>query len=104
MSQVRIELTQGNINWDHMYLSSVIDFFPPSSIGAKSKTDGTGQTLELHCGLDEPVFTDIDGSKKLFRKRSWVKRFFKQYSLVAGDKGIIEHDGGNKYRLYPECK
>ncbi|WGL16668.1 hypothetical protein PVT68_18190 [Microbulbifer bruguierae] len=101
MSFVVIELSQGNINNDHLYLSSVIEFFPPSSIGGKNVEFLADSLLEVHSGIGEPVITDIAGDKKIFRKRSWVRQFFKDHQLKPGDKVVIEHTGGNRYHVYP---
>jgi len=81
-----IELTQGNINNNHLYLSNIIDFFPNASIGGSNDNELGTQTLEIHCGIVEPVFTDIAGDKKIFRKRSWVGEFFKSHALSEGSK------------------
>ncbi len=95
-----IELTQGNLNNNHLYLSGVIDFFPEESIGGPNGTE-LGTALEIHCGIAQPVLTDIAGDKKIFRKRSWVGEFFRAHSLSAGSKIIIEKTGINRYHVYP---
>ncbi len=81
-----IELTQGNLNNDHLYLTSIIGLFPTSSIGGSSEAELAPQLLEVHSGIGEPVATDIAGDKKIFRKRSWVSEFFATHQLKAGDK------------------
>lgn len=95
-----IELTQGNLNNNHLYLSSIIDLFPPESIGGPNESE-LGAQLEIHCGIAEPVLTDIAGDKKIFRKRSWVGAFFRSHSLSAGSRIIIERTGVNRYHIYP---
>ncbi|MBP1142843.1 MULTISPECIES: hypothetical protein [Pseudomonas] len=95
-----VELTQGNLNNNHLYLSNVIDFFPAESIGGPNEIE-LGALLEIHCGIAEPVFTDIAGDKKIFRKRSWVGEFFKCHALSAGSRIVIERTGDNRYHLYP---
>ena len=95
-----IELTQGNLNNNHLYLSSVIDLFPFESIGSPNESE-LGAQLEIHCGIAEPVFTDIAGDKKIFRKRSWVGEFFQSHALSAGSRVIIERTGANRYHIYP---
>lgn len=101
MQYVKIELTQGNINNDHLYLSSVIEFFPESAIGGSNTEAQAGTLLEVHSGIEQPVLTDIAGDKKIFRKRSWVKEFFKVHELKAGDCVIIEQTDTNRYHVYP---
>ena len=101
MKYVAIELTQGNLNNSHLYLASVIDFFPPNSIGGPNSSKVAESLLEVHSGIEQPVLTDIAGDKKIFRKRSWVREFFEVHSMKAGEKVIIEHTGGNRYHVYP---
>jgi|TARA_R100000501_G_C2600952_1_gene98031 hypothetical protein len=101
MSFVVIELTQGNINNNHLYLSSVIEFFPSSAIGGENSELLANTALEVHSGIGEFVITDIAGDKKIFRKRSWVGQFFKDHQLKCGDKVVIEHTGENRYHVYP---
>ena len=96
-----IELTQGNINNNHLYLSSIIDFFPPSSVGGGNETEVASQLLEIHCGIESPVFTDIAGDKKIFRKRAWVKEFFQSHALSIGNKVVIEKTDAYRYHIYP---
>jgi len=95
-----IELTQGNLNNNHLYLSSVMDLFPSESVGGPNSEE-PGALLEIHCGIAASVFTDIAGDKKIFRKRSWVGEFFTSHGLSAGDRVIIEKTGVNRYHLYP---
>ncbi len=95
-----VELTQGNLNNNHLYLSKVIDLFPAESIGGPNEIE-LGAPLEIHCGIAEPVFTDIAGDKKIFRKRSWVGEFFRCHALSAGSRIVIERTGDNRYHVYP---
>lgn len=101
MQYVVIELTQGNINNSHLYLSGVIDFFPRESIGGPNEEWEAPLKLEVHSGVDRAVITDIAGDKKIFRKRAWVKEFFEAHALREGDKVIIERTGSNRYHVYP---
>lgn len=95
-----IELKQGNLDNNHIYLSSAIDLFPAESIGGPNGAD-LGAELEIHCGIAERILTDIAGDKKIFRKRAWVGEFFRSHSLVAGSRIIIERTGANRYHIYP---
>lgn len=101
MKYVKIEHAQGNINNDHLYLSSVIEFFPKSSIGGSSVESQAKNLLEVHSGIGPSVLTDIAGDKKIFRKRSWVGEFFRVHELKAGDCVVIEHTGNHRYHVYP---
>ena len=102
MKFVEIELTQGNIDNNHLYLSSVIDFFPSDSIGGSNSSDLASRVLEIYSGIAPPVRTDITSSKKIFRRRSWVGEFFKAHNLVAGDCVVIEKTGIDRYHVYPK--
>lgn len=95
-----IELTQGNINNNHLYLSSVIDLFPAESVGGPNESE-RGAQLEIHCGIADPILTDIAGDKKIFRKRSWVREFIQSHALSSGSRVIIERTGTNRYHVYP---
>jgi hypothetical protein len=96
-----IELTQGNINNDHLYLTSIYDLFPPTSIGGGSEADVASQLLEVHAGIGAPVITDIAGDKKIFRRRGWVGDFFAGHELAAGDCVVVEETGPNRHHVYP---
>ncbi len=97
-----IELTEGNIRNNHLYLSRIMDFFPPNSIGGSNLSSQASQLLEVDYGAETPVITDIAGDKKIFRKRGWVKDFFIMNQLKMGDKVVIEHVGDCKYKVYPQ--
>jgi hypothetical protein len=101
MKHAIIELTQGNINNNHLYLSSIIDLFPESSIGGNNEDSAANTKLEIHSGIGEPVLTDIAGDKNIFRKRSWVREFFEVHKLSSGDKVIIENTGPNRFHVFP---
>jgi hypothetical protein len=77
-----------------------MELFPAESIGGSNESQ-SGMELEVHCGIAGPVFTDIAGDKKIFRKRSWVREFFQSHSLSVGSKIIIEKTGVNRYHIYP---
>ena len=102
MDYVEIELTQGNINNSHLYLSSVADFFPDSAFGGPNDSMVASLLLEIHNGVSEPVKTDIAEDKKIFRKRTWVREFFETHQLKAGDSVIIQKTGANRYHVYPK--
>ncbi len=100
---VVIELTPGNIRNNHIYLATVMNFFPSSCIGGSSIEACAPQMLELDIGFGEPIETDIDGSpkKKIFRKRAWVRQFFERNELKPGDKVVIERTREFRYHIYP---
>jgi len=96
-----IELTQGNLNNDHLYLASVMELFPAASVGGSSDAERASQLLEVHSGMGEPVITDIAGDKKIFRKRTWVGEFFVTHQLKTGDSVVVERTGPHRYHVYP---
>ena len=96
-----IELTQGNLNNDHLYLTAIYDLFPDAAKGGSSDTDPGSLLLEVHSGIGEPVHTDIAGDKKIFRKRAWVGEFFRVHRLSAGDKVVVEKTGPARFHVYP---
>lgn len=97
-----IELTQGNLNNDHLYLNSIMGLFPVTSIGGSSEAECASQRLVVHTGIGEPVVTDIAGDKKIFRKRAWVGEFFAAHQLKAGDSVVVERTGPHRYHVYPK--
>lgn len=102
IDRIVIQLTQGNINNNHIYLRRRLDFFPADTIGAANALDGHGALLALHFeGHPEPVQTDIAGDKKIFRCRGDVGRFFARYHLAEGDSVVIERQSAYEYRLAP---
>jgi DNA polymerase-3 subunit epsilon len=102
MKFIVITLTQANIEHSHLYLSSYIGFFPKNVIGGANKSSIAEQLLQLNFGLSgEPVYTDIAGDKNIFRKRGWVKTFFKIHELKAGDSVVIEKTDDLCLHIYP---
>ena len=54
--------------------------------GGSRKEEAAKTLLKLTVkGLDEPVFTDIDRTKWIFRKRAWCGRFFDIHDIAEGD-------------------
>ncbi len=96
-----IELTQGNINNNHLYLESIYDLFPAASIGGGSEAEAASRLLEVHSGIGIPTMTDIAGDKKIFRRRAWVGEFFSVHDLADGDCVVVEETGPNRYHVYP---
>ena len=81
-----ISITRGNVNNDHIYISGHHDFFPKECYGKSGKKKGIGEMLILFPeGFREPIETDISTNGKngkprnFFRKRTWVKHFFKNH-------------------------
>src|SRR5437899_13089484 len=88
-----LTLTQGNINNDHLYLTEILEMFPKDSIGGESEEKQAPVLVEIHSGVGAVVLTDIAGDKKIFRRRAWVREFFKTHHLGIGDKVAVERTG-----------
>jgi DNA polymerase-3 subunit epsilon len=98
-----------NLRARHLYLTGHVDFFPADCYGPSSEKEGTGKMLRLDVqGLTEPVYTDIPteaGSgkpRRFFRKRGWVREFFKLHKIGPGDTVAIEREGTHHYSIQPE--
>ena len=70
-----VVLTEGNIRNNHIYLGSIIDIFPPDSIGGGNSSTA-GEPITLCVSSDQPIQTDIAGDKRIFRQRSWGRPLF----------------------------
>ncbi len=85
----RSRLSGGNIRNDHINLSIFLDAFPADVIGGKNKDDVAPRQIVIDWGGPQPVATDIDGTKSIFRKRGWVRRFFASSGAQEDDVVII---------------
>ena len=94
-----VEISDGNINNNHIYLRNIIDFFPDDTIGGKNKTESAPRTLSIKYDTDIEVETDIAGDKKIFRSRTGVKNFFTDNDIKAGDRVKITRLTPYTYRL-----
>jgi DNA polymerase III epsilon subunit-like protein len=92
-------LTQGNINHNHFYLRDIWNAFPTDCIGGANAATAARRSLTVRWGSSNPTVTDLDGKKKLFRKRGWVREFFAQSNARAGDKVMIYNVGKYDYEV-----
>lgn len=83
-----VALTQGNIDNHHFYLREVLSALPEDCVGGSNARTAAREALEIDWGHPERVLTDVDGSKKIFRKRGWVRSFLR--GARAGDLVRIE--------------
>ena len=81
-----LKITAGNLKHSHIYVRKPFDFFPPDCIGpAKRAAKSTVKGIEIVLdGLNEVIETDIcvdpkTGKPRFFRRRDWVRRFFKHH-------------------------
>ncbi len=92
-----VRVTEGNIRQGHLYLTGHLGFFPSDCFGPASEKNGHGRLLTLHvAGFDEPIQTDIplDGRtgkpRRFFRRRDWVKHFFRVNRVKPGDMIVLK--------------
>lgn len=82
-------LTAGAIKNNYFRVPYDENFFPAAIWGGANKSEkGTQATFQFE-GIDFPVQTDIDISKKILRLRSAIGGFYKLHNLAAGDQVVI---------------
>lgn len=103
-----VTITGGNLRNNHIYISGHHDFFGKECYGGSSQRKKAKQPLTLVVdGLPETIETDIamngsNGSpRNFFRKRGWVRKFFKKHEIKEGDIIALERLSDYKYRVYP---
>ncbi len=94
-----VEITEGNITHNHIYLRSFFDRFPGDAIGGSNKSTRAKRDLMIDWGGAEPVQTDLDGQKKFFRARGWIGAFYQLHSARAGDRVVVEEIAAYRYRV-----
>lgn len=92
------EITQGNIDNSHIYLRSFFEKFPQDAIGGSNRQAAASREIAVEWGGEAEVLTDLDGKKKFFRKRGWIRAFFEMNDVVAGDIISIEETAPYRYR------
>jgi hypothetical protein len=92
-------LTEGNIRNSHFYLRGLIDKLPQTAIGGSNKASAAQSVLIIEWPYGEPIETDIDGSKMIFRKRGWIGRLFQEADARPGDRVRIWTVGHNRMRV-----
>jgi hypothetical protein len=92
-------LTPGNINNNHFYLRDVWTVFPDDCIGGSNMATAAVRSVTISWGADLAETTDVDGQKKLFRKRGWVREFFNQNDAQAGDQVSIHMKNPYEYMV-----
>ena len=97
-----------NLRANHLYLTGHSDFFPADCYGAPSTKGMPGMQLQLDVdGLAKPVMTDIPTeaksgkARRFFRKRGWVREFFKKHGIKPGDTICIERLSSHRFRVSP---
>lgn len=95
----KVKVTAGNIQNDHIYLNKIIGMFPKEAIGGSNKASQAKQLLTVIYDGVGRTQTDIDGSKKFFRERSFVKQFFKTWKFKDGDEVLITRLGPYEFEV-----
>jgi hypothetical protein len=93
------EITQGNIDNNHIYLRSFFDKFPADAIGGSNRASAAQREIAVDWGGATVVMTDLDGQKKFFRKRGWIRDFFERHGVRAGDMVVVKEVAPYSYRL-----
>jgi DNA polymerase III epsilon subunit-like protein len=93
------EITAGNIANNHIYLRGFFERFPAEAIGGSNKANAAACEIVIEWGGTERVVTDLDGKKKFFRKRSWIRDFFATHDVVVGTVVFVDQIGPLRYRL-----
>jgi hypothetical protein len=93
------ELTDGNIKNSHIYLRHFIHKFPGDAIGGSNATQAASRKVRVDWGGAFLIETDLDGDKKFFRSRSWIRMFFERFDAKAGDRVQIIETSPYHYRL-----
>lgn len=95
----QVEITQGNLDNNHIYLRSFFDRFPEDAVGGSNRHEKAAREIVVDWGGGAPVHTDLDGSKRFFRARGWVRNFFELNGAEAGDRVLVEQTNPYSYRV-----
>lgn len=93
------EITAGNIANNHIYLRGFFEKFPVEAIGGSNSASAAATSIVVEWGGTTPVVTDLDGEKKLFRKRGWIREFFAAYDVAVGTVVAVDQIGPLRYRV-----
>jgi len=93
------EITQGNIDNSHIYLSSFFEKFPADTIGGSNRSSAAQREVAVDWGGSAVVMTDLDGTKRFFRRRGWIREFFARNGARVGDLVTVEEIAPYSYRV-----
>jgi hypothetical protein len=96
-----LTLKQSNLSHGHIYLAECMDLFPSDVVGGANKKSAALKAVQIDFGSGS-VDTDVVGNKKIFRRRGWVRRFFAENHLRAGDRIVLERLKPYSYRVSAE--
>lgn len=92
-----VTVTGGNLRNNHIYLP--LEFFPAEAIGGKNKAEVAPRQLTVTFRPGSVAFTDIDGTKRIFRSRAEVGDFLARAGVVEGDQVAITRDAQYTYSI-----
>jgi hypothetical protein len=73
-----IPISQGNIDNSHVYLRSVLSFFPEDAVGGSDSSQPARRLLTVSFDRGRPIKTDIAGPDALGRKGKSAHYFFRE--------------------------
>ncbi|PHO06022.1 hypothetical protein CSC82_01360 [Rhodobacteraceae bacterium 4F10] len=85
----RSRITGGNLRNSHFYIGDFLGKFPADTIGGSSKEAAGSKEITVDWGGPSTVMTDIDRTKRMFRKRGWVRQFFLASGARENDTVIV---------------
>jgi DNA polymerase III subunit epsilon len=94
-----VEITDGNVKNNHIYLRSFFEKFPDDAIGGSNSATMAPREVFIEWGGPAPTATDLDSQKRLFRKRGWIRTFFEQNGVKAGDVVAVIEVEPYQYRV-----
>lgn len=78
-----IEITDGNLRNDHIYLRSALHLIPQDAIGG-TNASRPGRQITVHFRPGRTVETDLSEDKLMLRCRSEVGDFFTRSGIGSG--------------------
>ncbi|AXI48759.1 hypothetical protein C1J03_05390 [Sulfitobacter sp. SK012] len=96
----RATLTQGSIKNNYIKLTSFFSAFPRDAVGGSNAAQTASRAITVDWGGHTPEVTDLDGKKKFFRTRSWVREFFERNGVEPGDTVTVKEVGSYRYRVF----
>jgi hypothetical protein len=85
----RTRIRGAKLRNQHFYLTEFLDKFPADTIGGRNKHEAAPREITVDWGGPSPVTTDIDLTKRMFRKRGWVREFFSASNAREGDVVVL---------------
>lgn len=98
----KIDVTMGNINNGHFYIPRDYSFINEKYWGG-SNSLASGEAVKLKFyGTGEEVDTDLDETKRIFRKaRGQIRRFFEKNKITQPTTIFIQKIAENAFLITP---